>query len=79
MKKPKLIYHESVQDKPIYCAECGDKLEDFCFSEDAKKPEVIRKHHEVCKKTNRFKGEQCSRLFIAEPSEPIKDSGIEDP
>ncbi|MBI4811373.1 MAG: hypothetical protein HY800_08050 [Ignavibacteriales bacterium] len=78
MKKPIPTSHESIQDKPIYCTECGDKLEDFCFSEDAKNLEVIRKHHEVCKKVKRFKGDQCSRLFIAEPTEPIGPTDVED-
>jgi hypothetical protein len=66
MKKSILIPKESLQEKPIYCTECGDKLENFCFSEDADNLEAIRKHHEECKKVDRFKGDQCSKLFIAE-------------
>jgi hypothetical protein len=69
MKKPLLIPQESSQEKPIYCTECGDKLENFCFSEDADNLEMVRKHHQQCKKVDRFKGDQCSRLFIAEPTD----------
>ncbi len=58
------------EEKPLFCTECGEKLEDFCFSDEAKNLKILRKHHKHCKKTNKFNGGQCAKLFIAEPTEP---------
>jgi hypothetical protein len=49
----------------LFCTECGEKLDDFCFTDDAANIESVRRHHQGCKKTGKFKGEMCSRLFIA--------------
>ncbi|MBA4312124.1 MAG: hypothetical protein C0417_05800 [Chlorobiaceae bacterium] len=49
-----------------YCTECGETLDDYCFSKDVNNIEAIKQHHEQCKKTKKFNGDVCSRLFIAE-------------
>jgi len=62
------IQKKNKQEKhqDIYCTQCGEKLDDFCFSEDVKNLKAVKKHHEECKKVKRFKGDYCSRIFIAE-------------
>lgn len=57
----------------IYCTECGESLDDFCFSEMVNDLNKIRIHHDKCKKEKRFNGDFCSKLFIAEPIEPDDD------
>jgi hypothetical protein len=49
----------------IFCTECGEQLEDFCFSQEADSIETLKGHHNVCKKNLKFKGDVCSRIFIA--------------
>jgi hypothetical protein len=71
MKKTIPISTDPLPDKPTYCTECGTKLENFCFSEDADNLKAVNKHHEQCKKEDRFKGEQCSRIFISTPIDPL--------
>jgi hypothetical protein len=51
----------------VYCTQCGEELENFCFSPDADDIKSIEKRHANCKKTGKFKGEICSRLYIAGP------------
>jgi hypothetical protein len=78
MKKPILIPEDSIQDKTKFCIECDTKLDNFCLSEDADNLDAVRKHHEQCKKIDRFKGDQCSRVFIAEPVGDIDLEEIND-
>ena len=49
----------------MFCTECDDELHDFCFSEDIEDVGIIKKIHARCKKTGRFKGDVCSKLYIA--------------
>jgi hypothetical protein len=51
----------------FFCIECGDQLEDFCFSSEAADVRAIRKRFEECKTNGRFKGGFCAKLFIAAP------------
>jgi len=41
--------------------------EDFCLSAQAGDVEAVRKTLAQCKNTDRFVGEFCAKLFIAEP------------
>jgi len=52
--------------KVVFCTECGDKLNEFCFTESASDVEAVKKHMEGCKREGRYKGDVCSRLFIAD-------------
>ncbi len=55
-----------LKQKVIFCTECGAELENFCFSDRAKDPEAVRKSLAQCKKSGKFKGEFCSKLFISD-------------
>ncbi len=55
-----------LMQKVIFCTECGAELENFCFSGKAKDPEAVRKSLAQCKKTGKFKGDFCSKLFISD-------------
>ncbi|MFH0736166.1 MAG: hypothetical protein V1773_17165 [bacterium] len=48
-----------------FCTECGDDLTEFYMSERVKHVEEVKANFENCKKTGKFKGEECSKLFIA--------------
>jgi hypothetical protein len=61
---------EQINENVIYCTECGEKLENFCFSPDVGDLGAVQRRHEECKKVGKFKGDLCSRLFIAEPINP---------
>ncbi len=52
----------------MFCTECGDKLDDFCFNESASDVESVKKHMEGCKREGRYKGDMCARMFIADDS-----------
>jgi hypothetical protein len=54
-----------LQQKVIFCTECGVQLTNFCFTERAKDPDAVRKSLAQCKKTGKFNGEFCSKLFIS--------------
>jgi hypothetical protein len=54
----------------IYCTECDKELENFCFTSGANNPEALKKNLEQCKKSGKFHGEFCSKLFMAESNEP---------
>jgi len=58
--------------KVVFCTECGDKLNEFCFTESASDVEAVKKHMEGCKREGRYKGDVCSRMFIAD------DTNLED-
>jgi len=51
----------------VFCTECGIQLENFCFSSRADDIVAIRKTLAQCKKTGKFAGEFCAKLFIVEP------------
>lgn len=51
----------------VFCTECNGDLQDFCFSESADDLEALKKTQARCKKSGRFVGELCSKLFIADP------------
>lgn len=70
MKRRLQINEETKKEKVMYCTECGETLENYCFTEDVSDIEAIKTHHENCKSTQKFKGDYCSRVFIAEPTAP---------
>lgn len=55
-----------LKQKVIFCTECGAELQNFCFSGRANDPQLIRKTLAQCKKSGKFAGEFCSKLFIAD-------------
>jgi hypothetical protein len=70
MRRRIRISEELRQEKEQFCTECGEKLENFCFSDEVTDIDALRIRHENCKKKNKFKGDSCSRLFIARPVDP---------
>lgn len=54
-----------------FCTECGDDLNDFSLTERAKHVDAVKANFENCKKTGKFKGEECSKLFISSDPEII--------
>jgi hypothetical protein len=64
------MMEEQHKDNIIFCTECDDDLAYFCFLKDADDIKIIRKRQEQCRKSGKFKGEMCSKLFIASAIEP---------
>jgi hypothetical protein len=63
----------------IFCTECGAELDDFSFTEKAKDMKLVQENFNRCKTIGKFKGEQCSKLFIANiNNEPTPESFDED-
>lgn len=60
-KKNNTKEHENI----IFCTECGSSLTDFYLSSEVKDVEKLKEHFKDCCKTGKFKGEMCSKLFIA--------------
>lgn len=58
------------EEKPDlqFCTECGDVLEDFSVSEQAKNLESVKANFHNCKKTGKFKGDVCSKMYIISPT-----------
>ena len=54
-----------LNQKVIFCTECDIELVNFCFTDGADNAEAIRKNLAQCKKSGKFAGEFCSKLFIA--------------
>jgi hypothetical protein len=48
-----------------FCTECDDKLDNFSLNPMSVNIKAVKDNHENCKKTGKFKGELCSRLFIS--------------
>ena len=69
-----------LKQKVIFCTECGKELENYCFSSGSKDINAIKKNLAQCKKTGKFVGEFCSKLFIAgdEDLEELFDDDIEE-
>ncbi|MGE5315113.1 MAG: hypothetical protein ACM3Q4_10495 [Acidobacteriota bacterium] len=59
---------DDAERKIVFCTQCGNKLDNFCFDGSASDLEAVKKHMEECKREGRFKGEMCSRVFIADDS-----------
>lgn len=73
MKRQKFTHNkeEAIKNNIQFCSECGEDLDSFGLEGaeiDIKKVEARHKH---CKEKGKFKGDVCSMIFIADPSEPI--------
>jgi len=65
MKTKKTIKDE--QDLSLeFCTECDSALEKFVFTPKSKNKKKIQDNFDNCKKTGKFKGELCSKVFISE-------------
>ena len=54
-----------IPEEIIFCTECGSSLTDFYLSSDVKDVEKLEAHYQNCRSTGKFKGEMCSKMFIA--------------
>jgi len=58
---------EKAENSPTYCTVCGATLDGFALSDDVQRLDMIRKNFEKCRKSGKFNGQFCSKLFIASP------------
>jgi hypothetical protein len=58
--------------QPVFCTACGEKLEDFCFSPEAKDLEALRAHAFRCHIEGRRMGGMCAALYIADDTHPAQ-------
>jgi hypothetical protein len=58
----------------IYCTECGEALDNFCFDNESNNKQIINEQFHKCKKSKKFNGDVCSKLFISNNNldEPIE-------
>ncbi len=64
--KDKITREKLLKQKVIFCTECGAELENYCFNKSSGDIEAIKMNLAQCKKTGKFTGEFCSKLFIAD-------------
>jgi len=58
---------EETQEVPLeFCTECDHDLDDFAFDEKSKSKKKVQDNFANCRKTGKFKGEFCSKVFISE-------------
>lgn len=53
------------EPKSLFCTECEEELDNFCFSTKSKNKKAIKKRHHKCVKSGKFSGEFCSKIFIS--------------
>lgn len=62
----RMIQQDSTPEEDVrFCLNCDD-MDDLATSEEAKKIDQIHERFDNCRKTGRFEGDICSRLFVAE-------------
>ncbi len=61
------IQKSSLKEKEVFCTECNTSLENYCLSNGVNDPEAIKKTLAQCKKSGKFVGEFCAKLFISDP------------
>jgi hypothetical protein len=67
-----------LKQKEIFCTECGTLLENFCFSSGVNDTDAIKKNLAQCKKSGKFAGEFCAKLFISDV-DPLDSLWEKDP
>ena len=76
MKKKKR--HQDEENKEVkvikFCVECQDDLENFSVTPTVEDLEAIKKNFENCRATGKYKGELCSKIFIASYEEPDSET-----
>jgi hypothetical protein len=65
MHKNKTKKQNPLNEDVQFCTECGSELDEFCFKDQAANKEFLKRNHENCIKIGKFKGDVCSRLYIA--------------
>jgi hypothetical protein len=67
-KKNKFKIKEEEPSSLEFCTECNG-LEDFSTNDDTKEEEELKERFARCRKTGKFKGDVCARIFIADENE----------
>ena len=57
--------NSSPENDVRFCLNCND-MDDLATSEEAKQIDQIHERFDNCRKTGRFDGDLCARLFVAE-------------
>lgn len=65
-------------ENKIFCTECGAELDEFSFTDKAKDINLVKENFNRCKTIGKFKGEMCSKLFIATDDEPDNEFSDKD-
>jgi len=58
--------------QPVFCTACGERLEDFCFSPEAKDLEALRAAAFRCHLEGRHTSGMCAKLYIADDAHPAQ-------
>jgi len=66
MKTKKTNKEESPDLSIEFCTECNQALDNFAFTAKSKNMKKVQDNFSNCKKTGKFKGELCSKIFISE-------------
>lgn len=66
-KKIEIDFIEEEKSDIKFCTECGEALEDFSVSDESKDLDAVIKNFHNCKKTGKFKGDVCSKLYMISP------------
>ncbi|MEI7811597.1 MAG: hypothetical protein WCJ01_04125 [Ignavibacteria bacterium] len=62
-----------------FCTECGEELDEYSLDNKSVDSKLAKLRHENCKKTGKFKGDLCSRVFISDfteyqiPNDELRD------
>ncbi|RPI17158.1 MAG: hypothetical protein EHM58_10230 [Ignavibacteriae bacterium] len=62
----------------LFCTECGRDLRNFALERKSFNVEFIKKNFASCRENGKFKGEFCSKLFIALDFDPDEFFIIDD-
>jgi len=73
MKRQKFTHNkeEAIKNNIQFCSECGEELDSFGLDGAEIDIKKVEARHKRCKEKGKFKGDVCSMMFIADPSEPI--------
>ena len=63
MKKKSVVKQDKALSSIRFCTECGEELDNFSVSENSSREAALIQHHK-CRKTGKFNGDMCSRVFI---------------
>ncbi len=78
MKTKKTNKEEKPDLSLEFCTECDSALESFVFTPKSKNKKKIQANFDNCKKTGKFNGELCSKVFISEDQIFLNPSEEED-
>ena len=73
MKREKFTHNKenAIKNNIRFCSECGEDLDSFGLESAEIDYNKVEARHKNCKEKGKFKGDVCSMMFIADPSEPI--------